>query len=320
MNSRCGIPRIIHQTWKTCQIPEGMGDPESWINKNPGWEYRFWTDEDLLAFMRTERPDLLDLYLAYPRPVQRADIARYCLLQKYGGVYADVDTVCLASLEPLAGDPRVVLCEEPEHHWEPARLRGLDRLWFNGTMASPPGHPFWTSVIDMCRLMAARRDRDVLETTGPLILSAAVKSWAESESLALNSCNLFAEVDVHGNKSGRQPSGPFGNLALSTHLWKGSWYKRSKEIWWRRKVARLRQFKDWLFSGPRLDPAKTLWKIDLSLLHNEHRKHASGNHVLVLVPICEAANNLSRCLDLLLGPVDIHFNRMTVAMREMSAL
>lgn len=278
-----------------------MGDPESWIKWNPGWEYRFWTDEDLLAFMRDEWPDLLELYLSYPRPVQRADLARYCLLQKYGGVYADVDTVCLASLEPFAGDPRVILCEEPERHWKPARLRGLDRLWFNGTMASPPGHPFWTSVIDMCRLMAARRHGDVLETTGPLILSTAVKNWTEPDSLALNSCGLFADADVHGKKSGANPSGPFGHLALSTHLWKGSWYKRSTESWWRRKVARLRQFKDWLFSGPRLDPAKTLSNIDFALLHNEHRQRARGDHVLVLVPVCKDATNLDHCLDMLLG-------------------
>jgi mannosyltransferase OCH1-like enzyme len=97
-----------------------MGDPESWITKNPEWECRFWTDDDLLAFFKVERPDLLELYLSYPRPIQRADLARYCILQKFSGVYADVDTICRASLEPLAGDPRVVLCEELARHWLPA--------------------------------------------------------------------------------------------------------------------------------------------------------------------------------------------------------
>jgi len=38
-----------------------MGDSESWIKKNPEWEYRFWTDDDLLAFFKVERPDLLEL-------------------------------------------------------------------------------------------------------------------------------------------------------------------------------------------------------------------------------------------------------------------
>jgi mannosyltransferase OCH1-like enzyme len=78
--------------WKDAHPPTAKGDPASWRRLNPGWDYRFWTDEDLLAFMTREWPELLDLYLAYPRPIQRADLAKYCLLQRYGGVYADIGT------------------------------------------------------------------------------------------------------------------------------------------------------------------------------------------------------------------------------------
>lgn len=62
--------------------------------------------------MTREFPDLLELYVSYPKPVQRADLARYCLLKHFGGLYADIDTRCLDSLEPLAGDIRVIICEE----------------------------------------------------------------------------------------------------------------------------------------------------------------------------------------------------------------
>lgn len=300
MHSHHGIPRLIHQTWKTNHVPETMGDPKSWIIKNPEWTYRLWTDDDLLIFFQNERPDLLDLYLSYARPVQKADLARYCILQKFGGVYADVDTVCLASLEPLAGDLRVVLCEEPARHWEPALLRGMDRLWFNGTMASPPDHPFWTSVIDLCRLMADRRDCDVLETTGPLLLSAAVNQWPEPDNLALNSCGLFADTDVHGQKSVGDPSGPFGHLTMSTHLWKGSWYTRNQTGWWQRKLARLRQLRDRLLGGPRLDPKKTQAGLGLPLLRRTDHKRPNDGHLLVLVPLRDAAPYLPQCFDRLL--------------------
>lgn len=285
MTSACGIPRIIHQTWKTRSVPEDMGDPHSWITHNPGWEYRFWTDDDLLAFFQQERPDLLDLYLSYARPVQRADLARYCILQRFGGLYADVDTRCLASLEPLAGDPRVILCEEPARHWQPALVRGLDRLWFNGTMASPPGHPFWDTVIDLCRRMAERRHGDVLETTGPLVLTAAVRDYADPDGLALNSCGLFADIDVHGNPSGGLRHGPYGPLTVSTHLWKGSWYPRTREDWWRRKAARLRQMGDRLFGGPRLDPERILPGLDSALLQRARRVCGDDDHLLMLVPV-----------------------------------
>ncbi|MGR6467190.1 glycosyltransferase [Rhizobium sp. PAMB 3182] len=278
-----------------------MGFPESWIEKNPDWEYRFWTDDDLLAFFREERPDLLDLYLSYPRPVQRADLARYCILHRFGGLYADIDTRCLASIEPIAGDSRVILCEEPDRHRQPALVRGLDRLWFNGTMASPPEHPFWDSVIDLCRDMASRRDGDVLETTGPLVLTAAVRNWPAPQDLALNSCGLFADADVHGNASDEEPYGPFAPLKLSTHLWKGSWYKRGKVNWWRRKMARLRQLRDWLLGGPRLDPARTLAEIDMALLQQPPMVAPGNGSLLVLVPVRDAEADLARCFALLLA-------------------
>ncbi|SIP94447.1 Anp1 protein [Rhizobium sp. RU35A] len=301
MTSACGIPRIIHQTWKTRKVPEEMGDPQSWIAHNPGWEYRFWTDDDLLAFFRQERPDLLDLYLSYARPVQRADLARYCILQRFGGLYADVDTRCLASLEPLAGDPRVILCEEPARHWQPALVRGLDRLWFNGTMASPPGHPFWDMVIDLCRRMAERRHGDVLETTGPLVLTAAVRDYADPDGLALNACGLFADIDVHGKPSGGARHGPYGHLTLSTHLWKGSWYPRSRQHWWPRKVARLRQLGDRLFGGPRLEPERMLAGLDRARLQRAPQKASDDDHLLVLVPVGKAEPQLLRFCEGLLA-------------------
>ncbi|MBP2550711.1 hypothetical protein J2858_003651 [Neorhizobium galegae] len=301
MTFSSGIPRIIHQTWKTRQVPPDMGDPESWITHNPGWEYHFWTDEDLLAFFKKERPDLLDLYLSYGRPVQRADLARYCILQRFGGLYADVDTRCLASLEPLAGDPRVILCEEPARHWQPALVRGLDRLWFNGTMASPPGHPFWSGVIDLCRLMAERRHGDVLETTGPLVLTAAVRDYADREGLALNSCGVFADTDVHGAPSDSVRYGPYGHLTLSTHLWKGSWYARTRRTWWRRKTARVRQIFDRLSGGPRLAPGRVLGQLDRALLARASRQPSEEGHVLVLVPMLKAGPQLSSFCERLLS-------------------
>ncbi len=273
-----------------------MGYPQSWVELNPGWDYRLWTDEDLLAFMVQQRPDLVDLYLSYSRPVQRADLARYAILEAFGGLYADIDTRCLASLEPIAGDRRVILCEEPARHHEPARVRGMERLYFNGTMASPPGHPFWKQVIDMCWTMRDQRDRDVLDTTGPILLTSVIERWTDKSSLSLNSCGLFAETDVHGQKSTQEPYGSYGHLRLSNHLWRGSWFEIKRPNRWRRKMARVRQVRDRYFSGSKVDPEKALGLLDKTFLE---RPVPSDDCFLVLIPVKNAEAHLPRCFQLL---------------------
>lgn len=278
-----------------------MGFPESWKACNPGWAYRLWTDDDLLEFFRQERPDLLDLFLSYDRPVQKADLARYAILHRFGGIYADIDTRCLASAEPMVGDRRVILCEEPPRHHEPALQRGLRAMWFNGTMASPPGHPFWDDVIAACRLMAPRRHFDVLENTGPLLLSAVVERWQAKApgALALHSCGLFAENDAYGGRFSGERHGPFGDMRLSTHLWAGSWFTVGHERWLRRKVSRLKQARDWLFGGPRLDPVAALAALDRTLLDSPLAPMGGEANVLVLVPVRDAETDLPRCFELL---------------------
>ena len=43
-----GIPKIIHQTWKTKEVPEKWKkSQEEWQRLHPDWLYILWTDEDI---------------------------------------------------------------------------------------------------------------------------------------------------------------------------------------------------------------------------------------------------------------------------------
>ncbi|MFZ2103704.1 MAG: glycosyltransferase, partial [Oricola sp.] len=205
------------------------GTPQSWVALNPGWDYRLWTDDDLLVFVRDEFPDLLELYQSYPNPVQRADLARYMLLYRFGGVYADMDTDCLAPFDPLASDDRVILCEEPVANWEKATQLGMERLYFNGTMASPAGHPFWRHVLDYAWKCRHAAPKDVLDSTGPLMFSGAIFAYPRQEELALNSCHLFAPSAPGGREDAGEPYGDYAAMRLSRHNWAGTWFHERKE-------------------------------------------------------------------------------------------
>ena len=280
---------------------------QSWIDLNPGWDYRFWTDDDLLAFMRVEFPHLLDIYLAYPNPVQRADLSRYCLLWHFGGVYADIDTACIAPLEPLAGETRVVLCSEPTEHFSLYHARGLDKIWFNGTMASPARHPFWLSLIELCKVMAQHSHVDVLATTGPLVLSAAVEQWPDQSQLSLNSCHIFTPHARGGILDETPSSGPHGHLRLSEHYWQGSWFDQHLKTEWSQRFhalrrglkGRLRKLKYRLTAGRQLTLSSASESIDLAMLALPVPPRDPVPRVVIFLPVRNGEKYLETNLALL---------------------
>lgn len=89
------IPRIIHQTWKTQDVPD-WAEPAafSWKDKNPEYEYRIWDDRAARKLIEERYPELLPAFNNHMAPVQRADVFRYAVIHAFGGVYADIDVMC----------------------------------------------------------------------------------------------------------------------------------------------------------------------------------------------------------------------------------
>jgi mannosyltransferase OCH1-like enzyme len=92
------IPRVFHQIWLG---PDPFPDEyaayqQTWIRHHPGWELRFWTEDNLPGDLR--RPEATEPLRA---PAERADILRLELVWRFGGVYVDTDIECLRAIEPL---------------------------------------------------------------------------------------------------------------------------------------------------------------------------------------------------------------------------
>ena len=71
---------------------------DSWIDLNPEYEYRFSDDNDIIEFLKADFPDYLDGYNKLKYGASKADLWRYLIMYKYGGVYADIDCKCLVRL------------------------------------------------------------------------------------------------------------------------------------------------------------------------------------------------------------------------------
>jgi hypothetical protein len=134
------IPKIVHQTWKehiTKELyPKKSLLQSSW--KQEGWQHRFYTDDDVVEFLKSHfPPPVLEAYNTLIPGAFKADLFRYCVLFIYGGVYADYDVLCETDLDH-AIDPEVGFIVPVD----------IERCLWNGLIGSAPGHPFLAAAIE----------------------------------------------------------------------------------------------------------------------------------------------------------------------------
>ena len=100
------ISRNIFQTWSTKNISnEFKSLTETWTQFNPNYAYFLYDDDDCHAFIKKHFDDRV--YNAYCRIIPgafKADLWRYCILYIYGGVYCDIDTICMHSLDAFLNE------------------------------------------------------------------------------------------------------------------------------------------------------------------------------------------------------------------------
>ena len=154
------IPRILHQTAKTAEIPKKWREFQARARSlHPDWEYRLWTDEDNLALVAGTSDHLLSFYKGLPRNIMRADLVRYLILERFGGMYFDFDYEFFKPFDLL--QENIVLPRESDDEEEV--------YLGNCIMASEPRHPFWACALAELEKGMAALGRDPLEDEIPLL-------------------------------------------------------------------------------------------------------------------------------------------------------
>lgn len=225
------IPHIIHQTWKSHDIPDKWQPFQaSWKKFHPDWEYRFTTDADNRAFFAEFYPQFLPIYDAYPLEINRAEAYRYFSLYHYGGVYVDMDFEALAPIDDLLRDREVVLGEEPPAHLEQYTIetRGLTRIICNAFLASVVRHPFWEHAQDL--LVKNREAPTLLDKTGIFLLTRACNSYAEPSRITIVPSEYLYPIDHHKYFRGmtrEQILAYVSPRTIAIHHWTGSWWREA---------------------------------------------------------------------------------------------
>jgi mannosyltransferase OCH1-like enzyme len=164
------IPKIIHQTWKTKQIPKWARKwHQTWKSFHPEYQFYLWTDEENRELVKTHCPQFLDTYDSFSVHIQRVDSVRYLILYLYGGIYVDLDFECFKNMDPLLADTDLVLSYSSNVP-----------VITNAIMMSKPRHPFWLRVLKHIRRAPPKKWYElsslcVMRSTGPLMVHRVAK-------------------------------------------------------------------------------------------------------------------------------------------------
>lgn len=137
------IPKIIHQLWIGPK-PAPIKLMNSWKEKHPDFEYIFWNEEEInkrgMIFECQDKINGVDEING------KADIMRWEILYKYGGVFIDADSICIEPIYELLSLNKCFASYENEKvrgkGWSPDDfvLGPTHSLIATGTMAFTPKH------------------------------------------------------------------------------------------------------------------------------------------------------------------------------------
>ena len=213
-DSQPRIPKTIHQIWLGSPFPKKyLAWQKSWQKYHPDWEYKLWTDKDVEEFGLINKK-WFDQARNYG---QKADIARYEILYRLGGVYVDTDFECL--------QPFDILHHTCDFYVGIAQETGFKL--FNGLIGSVPGNPILKECIETMdpeKKLHASAHINIIHTTGPFLLTRCfLKKVKDSGKCVAFPSNYFYPWPIDRRKDRRQIERWIKKESFAIHCWAESW-------------------------------------------------------------------------------------------------
>ena len=184
------IPKIIHQTFKTRGVPENIAQAiYAWINHNLDYEYRYYDDHDQREYIRSHFDErTLAAYDSLIPGAYKADLWRYCVIYREGGVYIDVKMGPLVSLSQIIPSDTDLVIVNDTH----------DGTLYNAFFAATAKHPAILKTIDVVVNRVLQKDLGyhILYPTGPMAMGFAILPMYGWSNHAVNGSHNINEKEV----------------------------------------------------------------------------------------------------------------------------
>jgi len=230
------IPKNIFQTHKSQEFIDNNIQLKylqtSW-KINTEYNYHFYDNDACDKFMKEEFSDIYHVYNNLPLPVMKADMWRYCIIYKYGGIYADADTIHVKNYELddiFNIDSYLVGVPENETHM---------CQWI---FAAPKGSPILKSVIDLIverstEVVVDEEKKKYLQQhfihylTGPEVFTDGIDRWLKKNNLETYE-NKLKYISNYRNKNLFIHDYKFHKSTVShafSGQWEGGWFEDRKK-------------------------------------------------------------------------------------------
>ena len=192
------IPKIIHQIW--------LGPnkrPDIWLNswkinycsKYSDWKYKLWTEKEISEFNLRNK-------LYYENETfynGKSDIVRYEILNKYGGVFIDADSLWLQH------DLNDILEQSKDTNFFAASEPSNTNIYANGVFGCTPNHIIVRAMILYINLNYNRlkllytQEKDIWMITGTKPFTKIINKF-KTQTYLLNH-EYFYPISFHKNNS-----------------------------------------------------------------------------------------------------------------------
>jgi mannosyltransferase OCH1-like enzyme len=174
------IPKNIYQTHKSINYintkPKLVTALKSWINHSKEFNYFFYSNEMCDNFIKNNFDE--KVYKAYsrlPLAVMKADLWRYCIIYKYGGIYADTDTICKINPNIFINDSLLTVAPENETHL---------CQW---TFSAPANSPILKTIIDLSverilNINEIKGEHIIHHLTGPGLFTNGIEKYLKENN------------------------------------------------------------------------------------------------------------------------------------------
>lgn len=160
---------------------------ESWKIKNPEFNFCMWREKTIEMFS-LENKKLYNQYMEKEIYYGASDVARIEILNRYGGIFMDADSICTNTIENeefLNSDFFAV------NEFHPGRIA-------NGVIGSIPGHPILKKYIE--EIGKAKKTMPVWNTIGGAMLTRCIEEYGK-EKVTILPAYSFYPVNHNGQKA-----------------------------------------------------------------------------------------------------------------------